>query len=275
MNESLLALPWLTPLVAVACSCVLLWAERRRPLRPSSESKPRRVVRNLVTGGLAQVVAIPARALIVIPLAVLVEQRGWGLLHLVELPAWAAIPMGVLLLDYTLWHWHRLNHRIPLLWRFHAAHHADLEMDASTALRFHFGEVALGIGWMSAQVLVIGAGPLTLAIYSAVLMASVLFHHSNVRLPTALEDRLVRLVVTPRMHGIHHSIVAAETNSNFSSLLSAWDRLHATLRLDVPQESITIGVQEWRDPRALTWLGVQLLPFRRRAGMPGATTTEA
>lgn len=257
-------LEWLTPLVAVACLTLFTLLELRRPLRRVSEMKWRRIGRNLFTGGLAQAVAAPARSFLVLPRAVLVEQRGWGLLNIVPLPAWVSLRLGVLALDYTLWHWHRLNHRVPVLWRFHSAHHADLEMDASTALRFHFGEVALGIAWIVLQVVVLGIGPTTLAIFSSLLMASVLFHHSNFRLPERFERRLVTLVTTPRMHGIHHSVVTAEMNSNYSSLLTAWDALHGTLRLDVPQETITIGVREWRDPRELTVLGVQVLPFRRR-----------
>jgi sterol desaturase/sphingolipid hydroxylase (fatty acid hydroxylase superfamily) len=255
---------WLTPLVAASCLTLLTLLEVRRPLRPASEPRWRRIGRNLFTGGLAQAVAGPARAFLVLPLAVLVEQRGWGLLNLLSLPAWASLTLGLLALDYTLWHWHRLNHRVPILWRFHSAHHADLEMDASTALRFHFGEVALGIGWMALQVVVLGIRPMTLAVFSSVLMASVLFHHSNVRLPERFERGLVKLVAMPRMHGIHHSVVPAETNSNYASLLTAWDVLHGTLRLDVRQEAITIGVREWRDPRELTLLGVQILPFRKR-----------
>ena len=251
-----------TPMVAGTCLALFTLLELRRPLRRASEPKWRRVGRNVLTGALAQVVAVPARMFIVLPLAALVELRGWGVLNLLHLPAWVSIPLGLLALDYTLWHWHRLNHRVPVLWRFHSAHHADLEMDASTALRFHFGEVALGIGWMVLQIVVLGIGPMTLVVFSSLLMGSVLFHHSNVRLPERFERRLVTLVTTPRMHGIHHSVVPAETNSNYASLLTAWDVLHGTLQLDVPQETITIGVPAWRDPRALTLLGIQVLPFR-------------
>lgn len=260
-------LEWLTPLLAAACLVAFTVLELRRPLRRASEAKWRRIGRNLFTGGLAQAVAAPARALIVLPLAAIVHERGWGLLNLLPLPAWASLPLGLVGLDYTLWHWHRLNHRVPFLWRFHAAHHADLEMDASTALRFHFGEVTLGIGWSVMQVLVLGTGPITLAVFSSVLMVSALFHHSNLRLPERLERRLVTLVTTPRMHGIHHSVVPAEANSNYASLLTAWDVLHGTLRLNVPQDTITIGIREWRDPRELTLLGLHLLPFRRGVTM--------
>ena len=169
-----------------------------------------------------------------------------------------------MLLDYTLWFWHYANHRVPFLWRFHLVHHADRDLDGSTAFRFHFGEHALSVPVRALQVAAIGVEPGALWVFQVVLLASVVFHHSNVRLPVGLERVLVRFVVTPRMHGIHHSIVREETDSNWSSGLTVWDRLHGTLRLDVPQEEITIGVPAFREPEQVT-LGRSLaLPFERQ-----------
>jgi len=142
--------------------------------------------------------------------------------------------LAVLLLDYSLYVWHVLTHRVPLLWRFHLVHHVDLDMDASTALRFHLGELLLSVPWRAAQIGLIGVSWRVYAIWQALLMLSILFHHSNFRLPLRVEGYLNRLIVTPRMHGIHHSIASDEVNSNWSSGLSFWDRLHGTLRLDVP-----------------------------------------
>ena len=113
----------------------------------------------------------------------------------------------MLLMDYTLYVWHVLTHRVPALWRFHAVHHIDLDLDASTAVRFHFGELTLSTPWRVAQVVVIGTSPLALSIWQTGLLMSILFHHSNVELPLAIERRLGRVFVTPRMHGIHHSQV--------------------------------------------------------------------
>src|SRR5262249_54996648 len=106
------------------------------------------------------------------------------------------------LLDYTLYLWHVLTHRVPLLWRFHQAHHVDLGMDASTALRFHFGEMVLSVGWRAGQVVLIGVSPLALSVWQTATLMEIMFHHSNVELPIEVEQWLCRLVVTPRMHGI-------------------------------------------------------------------------
>jgi sterol desaturase/sphingolipid hydroxylase (fatty acid hydroxylase superfamily) len=169
---------------------------------------------------------------------------------------------AVLLLDYTLWHWHWLTHRVPLLWRFHLVHHVDLDLDASTALRFHFGEVALSAGFRVVQVTLIGVGPLTFAVYELAFQANTLFHHSNVRLPIAAERRLNRVLVTPRMHGIHHSQVYGETNSNFSVVFPWWDWLHRTLRLNIPQAQIAIGISGYSLPEDNTLRNALVMPFR-------------
>jgi sterol desaturase/sphingolipid hydroxylase (fatty acid hydroxylase superfamily) len=168
------------------------------------------------------------------------------------------------MMDYTLYLWHVLTHRLPFLWRFHIAHHVDLDLDVSTALRFHSGELAFSTGWRAAQILLIGVSPDALSIWQVLTLLSVIFQHSNVRLSFALEHRLNRLVVTPRMHGIHHSIVREETNSNWSSGLTIWDWLHGTLRLNVPQEEIIIGLPAYREPKDLGLLDVLALPFREQ-----------
>jgi sterol desaturase/sphingolipid hydroxylase (fatty acid hydroxylase superfamily) len=180
------------------------------------------------------------------------------------MPAGLRTAVAIVLLDYTLWFWHYANHRIPLLWRFHLVHHVDRDMDASTALRFHFGEQALSIVYRCAQIVVIGATPFSVWLWQAILFASILFHHSNVELPIAWERRLVRLIVTPRMHGIHHSDRLNETNSNWSSLLSWWDYLHRTIILGVPQDAVTIGVPSYENPSDVTIGRILLLPFVRQ-----------
>jgi sterol desaturase/sphingolipid hydroxylase (fatty acid hydroxylase superfamily) len=174
------------------------------------------------------------------------------------------VALAVLLMDYTLYLWHVLTHRLPLLWRFHVVHHVDLDLDASTALRFHAGELAISTAWRAGQVLLIGVSPLSLFFWQTFLLLSILFHHSNVRLPFATERWLNHLIVTPRMHGIHHSIVQEETNSNWSSGLTIWDRLHGTLRLNVPQAEITIGVPAYREPEEVRLMEILKLPFEKQ-----------
>src|SRR5205807_6698847 len=130
----------------------------------------------------------------------------------------------------------------------------------STALRFHFGELTLSIPWRAAQIMAIGVGPDTLSVWQTALFISILFHHSNVDLPLGLERTINAFVVTPRMHGIHHSMVPEDTDSNWSSGLTLWDWLHGTLRLNVPQRDVTIGVPAYRDPRDVTLIRSLELP---------------
>lgn len=249
------------PLVIGAMFVILTALERRRPLRREHESKPRRVARNLVFGGLAAATVNLLERPVVEPLARMVERRRWGLLYCARLPRPLRFALSLVLLDYTLCMWHVLVHRVPWLWRFHLVHHADLDLDASTALRFHFGELAMSIPWRAAQIAGIGVTGDALTFWQNALLVSILFHHSNVKLPIGVERAIGRFVVTPRMHGIHHSIVPEETESNWSSGLTVWDWLHGTLRLDVAQREIAIGVPAYRDARDVT-LGKSLeLPF--------------
>jgi sterol desaturase/sphingolipid hydroxylase (fatty acid hydroxylase superfamily) len=243
---------------------VLILLEAARPLRPLVEPKPRRMARNLGIAGLGLAALSLLQAPLLLPVAEWARRHHLGLLHWVSLPREAEVALAVLLLDYTLWHWHWLTHRVPFLWRFHLVHHVDLDLDASTALRFHFGELALSVPYRLMQVALIGADPFAVALWQLLLAASILFHHSNLRLPVSLERILVRLIVTPRMHGIHHSDYENETNSNWSSLLSAWDWLHGTLVLSVPQRAVAIGVPPYRDPDAVTLGKALALPFRRQ-----------
>jgi len=178
-----------------------------------------------------------------------------------RLPEWVEVPLAVILLDYTLYVWHVLTHRVSWLWRFHVVHHVDLHLDASTALRFHCGELVLSVVWRVGQIILIGVSPLALSVWQTAVLLSILFHHSNVRLAVETERRLNRFIVTPRMHGMHHSIVQEETNSNWSSGLTLWDRVHGTLRLNVPQEEITIGVPAYRKPEEVTLPKLLAMPF--------------
>lgn len=255
---------WVGAVILAAGFTVMAAVETARPLRRRLEPRLRRTVRNFTTGALSLAIVTLLQAPILMPLVNWTERRGVGLLNLVELPAAVGIALAVLLLDYTLWHWHRLNHVVPFFWRFHLVHHVDRDMDASTALRFHFGEHALSIGWRVLQVIVIGPSPAAIWIFHAILVASILFHHSNTRLPLRLERVLVRLIVTPRMHGIHHSDWRNETDSNWSSLFSGWDYLHRTVRLSMPQEKIVVGVPAYGAPEDVTIGRILSMPFRRQ-----------
>ncbi|HVT42806.1 MAG TPA: sterol desaturase family protein [Thermoanaerobaculia bacterium] len=243
---------------------IALISETIRPLRGSVEPKFQRIVRNLTTGGISLAVLTFLQAPLLIPAAQWAAERRIGLLNLIELPHSVEIAIAIVLFDYTLWIWHWASHVVPFLWRFHLVHHVDRDLDASTALRFHFGELVLSVGYRTIQIIVIGADPFSVWVWQTILFVSILFHHSNLRLPVSLERWLVRFIVTPRMHGIHHSAVRNETNSNWSSILSWWDYLHRTMRLDVPHDSITIGVPAYLDPRDVTIGRILALPFVRQ-----------
>ncbi len=251
----------LAGLVVLGTFVVLTAFERRRPLRHQHESKFRRVSRNLVFAGLAAATVNLLERPVVQPLAGLVERRRLGILYAWELPRALHVTLAVVLLDYTLYVWHVLVHRVPWLWRFHLVHHVDLDLDASTALRFHFGELAVSIPWRAAQIVAIGVTPDALTLWQNALLVSILFHHSNVELPVGVERVIARVFVTPRMHGIHHSIVPDETSSNWSSGLTLWDRLHGTLRLNVPQRDVIVGVPAYLDPEDVTLKKSIELPF--------------
>ena len=273
--------PWwrvLAPVVVVGTFLVLTALERRRPLRRVREAKWRHVSRNIVFAGAAAVTVNLLERPIVDPLANVIERRRRGLLYVCRLPPPLHLILAVVLLDYTMYVWHVLAHRVPWLWRFHLVHHADRDLDASTALRFHAGELALSIPWRAMQIAAIGVPPDALRIWQNLLLLSILFHHSNVELPIAVERFVARFVVTPRVHGIHHSIVPEETHSNWSSGLTVWDYLHGTLRLDVPQQAITIGVPAYPTPADVTLANSFVLPFgaqRPWRAFPGDGEPEA
>jgi sterol desaturase/sphingolipid hydroxylase (fatty acid hydroxylase superfamily) len=267
---------WLTGLFVGATFLGLLVLERRRPLRRSVESKFQRNARNFAVAALGAAALQVAEMPVVNPLSTYVEKRRWGLLKVRSLPLALELLSAVALLDYTLYLWHILLHKVPLLWRCHQPHHVDLDMDASTALRFHFAELVASVPWRVGQVAVIGVSPLALSIWQTATLMEVMFHHSNLELPIEVERWLNKLVVTPRMHGIHHSIVPEEQNANWSSGLAVWDWLHGTLRLHIPQDEITVGVPAYQDPKEITLPHVLAMPFTEqrpswelpRNGMP-------
>ena len=245
----------------------LVWAEHRRRLREAADDEREidRVARNLAVAGATAVAVQIAERPLVAPLARAVTRRRLGLAYWVQdrfgLSDGVRDALAVVLIDYTLYAWHVLSHRVPLLYRFHRVHHSDLELDTSTALRFHFGEFVLGAPYRAAQIAVIGVSPRALSTWQRLTSLSVMFHHSNVRLPFGVERWLRRFVMTPRLHGIHHSVVQAEQDSNWSSGLTVWDRLHGTYRADVPQDAIEIGIASHREPEALTLPKILAMPF--------------
>jgi len=254
----------ITGSVLSSLALILFVLERFVPLRIPRHALARRLLVNLSISALA----IGVAAALVQPTATAMLQyvldRRFGLIYLVDLPAPVQLVIGFALMDLMFYYWHLANHKIPLLWRFHNVHHIDPDLDVSTAFRFHFGEVALSAGFRVVQITLIGVSPLTFAIYEMVFQANTLFQHSNVRLPVWVERLLNKILVTPRMHGIHHSEVWRENNSNFSVVFPWWDGLHRTLRLNVPQSRIVIGIPGYATTADSRLGNALLLPFVRQ-----------
>jgi len=241
---------------------LLVWLERRTALRPNVEPRLKRNVRNLAVAGVGALALQLAQKPIVGPLAKVVKRRSWGLVGNLPFPGWLRGAMAVVAMDYTLYLWHVCNHRLPFLWRFHRVHHVDLDLDTSTALRFHFGELTLSVPFRVLQIIIIGTTPAALSVWQSLLFFSILFHHSNVRLPARWDRRIGWFVATPRLHAIHHSIVPAEVNSNWTSGLTVWDRLHGTFRSGAGAGLVNIGVAGCLDPERLTLSNLLTMPFR-------------
>ncbi len=250
------------PVLLGAAATAIFLGEKRLRLRAPTQSESRRQLRNLALGGLSLATVQLMENPVVAPLASRAERKRAGLAQRLPLPAWARDAAAFLLLDYTIYLWHILTHRVPALWRFHLVHHVDLDLDSTTALRFHAADMAISIPYRAAQVALLGASPRALHYWRAFFFLSVLFHHSNLRLPRRLERALASVLTTPRMHGIHHSAVRDETDSNWSSGLSLWDHLHGTFCDNVPQAAIRIGVPAYRDPAELAVIPSLLMPFR-------------
>ena len=249
----------------LACMLIaLLWLQWRFPLRRQQFRTLHRLIRNF----LLSVPGFTVVRLVMLPIplaaAMWAQDRHIGLLNWFALPRWVAVVATFPLMDYAYWWWHWANHMLPLFWRFHNVHHTDLDMDVSTAARFHFGEMFFSVGFLSLVVAFFGIAPIMLLVFFTTFEAATLFHHSNWRLPIGLERVLNMIIVTPRMHGIHHSIVERETNSNWGTIFCWWDKFHRTLRRDVPQDEITIGVAAYRDEKELTLGQLLALPFRKQ-----------
>ena len=197
-------------------------------------------------------------------IAAYAEARGFGLLRLIDLPFWVAAVVAFLVLDLAIWFQHLVFHLVPWLWPIHRMHHADQDIDTTTGLRFHPIEIVLSMLYKGALVVALGAPVAAVLVFEVVLNATSLFNHGNVRLPLWLDGILRRVVVTPDMHRVHHSVIRREHDSNFGFNLSVWDRLFGTYcaQPEAGHEGMRIGLPDFRSPRE-QWLDRLLTqPFR-------------
>jgi sterol desaturase/sphingolipid hydroxylase (fatty acid hydroxylase superfamily) len=267
------------PIVRLICFLgvlvlMALW-ERLTPRRPQSIKRLIRWPNNLGLVVLNTFVVRLLFPLAGVGMALLAQAKGWGLFNIVPGPAWFAIPAGLLLLDLTIYGQHVAFHAVPLLWRLHRMHHADLEFDVTTGLRFHPGEIVVSMLVKLLAIVVFGALPIVVLAFEVVLNATSIFNHGNVRLPPRLDRVLRLLVVTPDMHRVHHSIDRRETDSNFGFNVPWWDRLFGTYRAQpaLGHDRMTLGIDLFREEREL-WLDRMLLqPLRR--DVPATSGTAA
>ena len=197
--------------------------------------------------------------------AAFATEQGWGLFNFYHVPLWLAVIASVVIMDFIIWLQHVMVHAVPLLWRLHRMHHADLDYDFTTGARFHPLEIFLSMGIKFAVIVLLGPPVVAVVIFEILLNATAMFNHGNVRLPLKLDRMLRWVLVTPDMHRVHHSVEDDEANSNFGFSLPWWDRLFGTYR-DQPRaghEQMNIGIRKYRDTKDVTWLpGMLLLPFR-------------
>jgi sterol desaturase/sphingolipid hydroxylase (fatty acid hydroxylase superfamily) len=204
-----------------------------------------------------------------ISVALTAQESGWGLLNNIPLPYWLSVGIGVLALDLIIYLQHLMFHAVPVLWRLHMMHHADLDFDVTTGLRFHPLEIIISMLIKLSAIAALGPSVLAVLVFEITLNATAMFNHSNVKIPLNVDKVLRLLVVTPDMHRVHHSVTIRETNSNFGFNFPWWDRLLGTYR---PQpaaghEGMTIGLSQFRDPKRNNLLWMLILPF---IGNPGS-----
>lgn len=250
---------------------VLSLAEASAPRRARVLPRRTHALHNLALVAVGSVVMrllLPAGALGV---ALFAETKGFGVLHQVAWPAWLEFIGALLALDLALWAQHVASHRVPLFWRLHKVHHADLDLDATSGVRFHPLEILLSLAWKAALIVALGVPPAAVVLFEVILNGMAVFNHANVRLPHAVDALLRKLLVTPDVHRVHHSVLSEETNSNFGFNLVIWDHLFGTYRAEPRdgQVMLRIGLTETRDPRTVArLLGMLWLPFQRRPAAP-------
>jgi sterol desaturase/sphingolipid hydroxylase (fatty acid hydroxylase superfamily) len=262
-NELLIRLGFFFGILVV----MFLW-ELIAPRRPLTTSKIIRWFSNL---GLVLIDSIVVRLFFPTALAgiaLLVQQRGWGLFNQFELPYLLKIIFSVLVLDLVIYLQHIMFHSVPLFWRLHMVHHTDMDIDVTTGVRFHPIEIILSMGIKMIVVVLIGAPAVAVLIFEIILNGTSMFNHGNVRYSQNIDSILRLLVVTPEMHRVHHSTIRWETNSNLGFNFPWWDRLFGTYR-DQPAKGhleMTIGLDPYKEPNKLTLPWLLVLPFIGKLG---------
>jgi sterol desaturase/sphingolipid hydroxylase (fatty acid hydroxylase superfamily) len=235
------------------------------PRRRRVQNRWRRCATNLglvVTGSLSLSLLGP---LIAVGVAAWAIQNGWGVFNLLDWPFWVEFSLAFILLDFSIWFQHVLSHKIPILWRLHRVHHADRDLDASSGVRFHPLEILLSMIYKCGVVLLVGPAVLSLIVFEIILNATAIFNHANLALPKKLDNLLRKIIVTPDMHRVHHSIIMDESQKNYGFNFSIWDRLFRTYqaRPVKGQIGMTLGLEQAQIPQTQNLLWSLVYPFKR------------
>ncbi len=203
--------------------------------------------------------------ILAVGMAAMAQEKGWGLLNIVELPLWAAVIVAVVIQDLIIYVQHAIFHHIPLLWRLHKVHHADIDYDVTTGARFHPIEICLSMIIKLGVVALLGPPIVAVILFEIILSSMAMFNHANAGLPLKLDAFIRLIVVTPDMHRVHHSIHPHEFNRNFGFNLAVWDRIFGTYKPspDAGQTEMTIGLPQYQDQKKQSIFWILLLPFRR------------
>lgn len=250
--------------VGVLLLCTL-W-ENKLPRKTLTVSRTFRWVNNLSLVALNSAVIVIVMPIVAFQAAVITTENHWGLLNLASVPIWLNVLLSVVLLDLVIYVQHVVFHRAPLLWKLHRMHHADLDIDVTTGTRFHPIEILLSMIVKIGAVFLLGVSPVAIVIFEIVLNASAMFNHSNAKLALPVDDWLRKLIVTPDMHRVHHSVIPRETHSNFGFFLSVWDRMFGTYQAqpELGHDHMVIGLPDIRDQKEQRLDKLITQPFRYR-----------
>ena len=263
MEDSFLQI--VRPMIFVGLLILFAGMEYWVPRRKLKPIKTRRWITNLLIIFIDSIVVKLFFKSAAIGVAIWAAHNSYGLFNWVDVPYWLAFVISFLVLDFSIWLTHVASHKIPILWRVHRMHHSDVDIDASTGIRFHPIEIVLSMCWKFFVVVVLGAPVLAVLIFEIVLNGGALFNHSNIKIPLGFDKLLRLIIVTPDMHRVHHSIISDEHDSNYGFNLSIWDRIFSTY-VDQPKaghDKMTIGLKQWQDekPARLDW--TLMVPFKK------------
>ncbi len=250
------------PTLITICGLLLLWTlETWLPAASGRQNRLRHAGRNLFLGLLNALALGSLAAPLITQMALRAEEAGFGLLRLFPLSPVAATIGAIFLFDGWMYLWHRANHQLHFLWRFHRVHHSDAEMDATSAVRFHTGEIFLSSALRLAMIPLLGIAPWQLLLYESLMLPIILFHHSNVKLPARLDRWLRIVIVSPALHRVHHSRARIETDSNYATIFSFWDRISGTFRLRNNGQPVDFGLDEFDGEEWQRMSGLLTTPF--------------